>query len=256
MKKSGTGCVLFLALALITGLSVLYWRDVGKRILTVNTSVNGTEFPICSVEREEPWIALAFQVKGNNENLQKIEQVLEKNQVKATFFVNGAWVEDYPENVRKMIERGHDLGNSGEKYREMTELSQRACRNQIRRLHDRIRKEFGYEMHLSFLPYGTYDNSVIQSIYACGYYPVCWSIDTMDWKNYGEQDIISQIMENENLKNGAIIRWNTNGKYTVQALEKVLEMLREKGYEMVSVSQLIYRENFYMDSSGRQFKKK
>ena len=37
--------------------------------------------------------------------------------------------------------------------------------------------------------YGRYDNSVIQSVYACGYYPVCWSVDTMDWKNYGEQDI-------------------------------------------------------------------
>ena len=77
----------------------------------------------------------------------------------------------------------------------------------------------------------------------------------MDWKNYGKQDIISRVTEHEDLKNGAIIRWNTNGKYTVEALEQVLKILREKGYEVVPVSRLIYRENFYMDSSGRQFAK-
>lgn len=255
MKKSGIGGVLLLALILITGLSILYWRDVGERLMTASASVNGTEYPIYSVECRDPRIALSFQVKGSNENLRKIEKVLEKNQVKATFFVDGAWAKAYPEDVRNLIEGGHDLGSSGKEYREMTALSQRACRNQIRQLHESIREKFGYEMELFSLPYGRYDNRVIQSIYACGYYPVCWSVDTMDWKNYGKQDIISRVTEHEDLKNGAIIRWNTNGKYTVEALEQVLKILREKGYEVVPVSRLIYRENFYMDSSGRQFAK-
>lgn len=256
MKKTGMGWVLFLALVMITGLSVLYWRDVGERILTVSTGINGMEFPVCSVEREEPWVSLVFQVKGASENLQKIERVLEKNQVKATFFVDGGVVKDNPECVKQIIEGGHDLGSSGEEYRKMTELSPGACRSQIRKLHNHMRKEFDCEMDLFSLPYGSYDNNVIQSVYACGYYPVYWSVDTMDWKNYGEQDIIYQVMENENLKNGAIIRWNTNGKYTAAALEKVLEMLKEKGYEVVPVSRMIYRKNFYMDGSGRQFLKK
>lgn len=256
MKKSGIGGVLFLALTLITGLSVLYWRDVGERLMTANASVNGTEFPIYSVECGEPRIALTFQVKGRSENLRKIEKVLEENQVKATFFVDGEWAENYPEDVKNIIEGGHDLGSNGKEYREMTELSQRLCRNQIRQLHDSILENFGYEMELFSMPYERYDNRVIQSVYACGYYPVCWSVDTMDWKNYGVQDIISQVMEHENLKSGAILRWNTNGKYTAEALEKILGTLQEKGYEIVPVSRLIYRENFYMDSSGRQFAKK
>ena len=78
MKKSGIGGVLLLALTLITGLSILYWRDVGERLMTASASVNGTEYPIYSVECRDPRIALSFQVKGSNENLRKIEKVLEK----------------------------------------------------------------------------------------------------------------------------------------------------------------------------------
>lgn len=242
MKKSGAGAVLLLALVMITALSVLYWKDVGERLMLVNACGEGAGHPICSVEKGESEVSFFIQVKGENKKVQGILDVLEKMHTKASFFVDGEWMEKYPEDVEKIIENGHDLGSTGISGEQMTELSQRECRKQMIDLRNEVRKQFSYDMFFCSPPCGTYSKRVIQSIYACGYYPVGWSVDSQDWKNYGEKEILRQVIENENLENGAIIRWNTNGKYTAAVLESAVEMLREKGYKIVPVSKLIERK--------------
>ena len=72
MKKSGAGAVFALALVMITGLSVLYWRDVGEKLVTASSSVNGRELPIYSVETEKPEISISFDAAWGNEDTQKI----------------------------------------------------------------------------------------------------------------------------------------------------------------------------------------
>lgn len=252
MNKSGAGAVLILALVMITGLSVMYWKDVGERIVTATSSVDGQEIPICSVQTDVPLISLSFDTVWGNEDTQRILEILANHQVKATFFVTGSWVEQYPEIAGKILECGHDLGNYSEHYRQMDEISGEECRKEIMELHERVKKLTGYEMNLFRPPYGNYNNTVIKTVYACGYYPVLWSLDSLDWKNYGTEDIIEWVTENENLGNGTIILCRNGGKYTVEALDGLLTGLEEQGYELVPVSQLIYKEHYYMDLSGRQ----
>lgn len=66
------------------------------------------------------------------------------------------------------------------------------------------------------------------------------------------EDIITRVTENKDLGNGAIILCHNGAKYTAQALDELLTKLTEKGYELVPISQLIYKENYHMDASGRQ----
>lgn len=172
MKKSGAGAVFALALVMITGLSVLYWRDVGEKLVTASSSVNGRELPIYSVETEKPEISISFDAAWGNEDTQKILEILSKHQVKATFFMTGGWVEKYPEDVKKILEDGHDLGNHSENHRQMSQLSAEECRKEIMTVHEKVKKLTGYEMNLFRPPYGDYNNTVIQTAYACGYYPI------------------------------------------------------------------------------------
>ncbi|MBS6195943.1 MAG: polysaccharide deacetylase family protein [Clostridiales bacterium] len=239
MKRSGTGAVIALALVMITALSILYWKDVGEKVVAASTGGSGRRQPICSVETKKQEVAVSFDVDGEAENLLRILEVLEGQQTKATFFVTGNWVEKYPEEVKAILEAGHDLGNHGENHRQMSELSAKECREEIMLLHERVKKLTGYEMELFRPPYGEYNDTVAGTASACGYHSVCWSIDSLDWKNYGAEDIKRQVLENENLGNGAIILFRSGSKYTEEALGKALEGLREKGYTPVPVSWLL-----------------
>lgn len=252
MKKSGAGAVIVLALVMITGLSVMYWKDVGEKLITASTSVEGREVPICSAEKEEPEISLTFDVTGSGESVRKILDILEKQQVKATFFVTGEWVQKFPEDTKRILTAGHDLGNNSENHRQMGELSVEECRKEIMQLHDRIKELTGREMNLFRPPYGEYNNTVIRTAYTCGYYPICWNIDSQDWKDYGADDILKQVTENENLGNGAIIFCHTESKHIADALEKIVGELKGKGYTLVPVSELIYREHYHMEMAGKQ----
>lgn len=65
-------------------------------------------------------------------------------------------------------------------------------------------------------------------------------------------NIIKTVLENKNLGNGSIILCHNGAKYTADALDALITELQEKGYELVPVSELIYKENYHMDVSGRQ----
>ncbi len=79
-------------------------------------------------------------------------------------------------------------------------------------------------------------------------------VDSLDWKDYGVESIIKTVTENKELKNGAIILMHNGAKYTAQALPAVIEKLQADGYEIVPISQLIYKENYHLDVTGKQIK--
>ena len=82
--------------------------------------------------------------------------------------------------------------------------------------------------------------------------PVQWDVDSLDWKDYGVQEIINTVCNHKSLGNGTIILCHNGAKYTAQALDTMITQLKEKGYEFVPISQLIYKENYHMNHEGRQ----
>ena len=78
------------------------------------------------------------------------------------------------------------------------------------------------------------------------------SLDSLDWKEYGVQDEINRVLNHKNLGNGSIILFHNDAKYTPEALDSIIKGLKEKGYEIVPISELIMRENYSINSQGRQ----
>ena len=78
-------------------------------------------------------------------------------------------------------------------------------------------------------------------------------MDSLDWKDYGADAIVSRVLDHKHLGNGSIVLMHNGAKYTKDALPRVIEGLQEKGYELVPISELIYTDNYEMDHEGRQF---
>lgn len=228
-----------------------HWKQ-NPALISVHSTVNGRELPIYNVQTDEPKISISFDAAWGNDDTSKILEVLKKHQIHATFFMTGGWVESYPDDVKAILADGHDLGNHSENHKNMSQLSEEEIQSELMTVHNKVKELTGYDMFLFRPPYGDYDNEVIQTVKGCNYYPIQWSIDSLDWKNYGVEDIINRVCNSDKLQGGAIILCHNGAKYTAEALDQLLTGLEEKGFQLVPISELIIREDYHVDVNGMQ----
>ena len=96
---------------------------LGDAAVAVNSSYGDRELPIYSVKTEEKKIALSFDAAWGSDDFNQIMEILDKHKVKTTFFMTGEWVEKYPDCVKTLVEKGHDLGNHSATHPDMTTIS-------------------------------------------------------------------------------------------------------------------------------------
>ena len=213
------------------------------------------KLPIYCVDTDEKKIAISFDAAWGADDTDELLRILEENDVKTTFFMCGYWVDDYPEEVKKIAEAGHDLGNHSSTHPHMSQLSKEQIKQELMETEEKVKSLTGVDMDLFRPPFGEYNNNVIEAAEECGYYTVQWDVDSLDWKEYGVESEINQVLNHKHLGNGSIILFHNDAKYTPQALDAIIKGLKEKGYEIVPVSELIIRENFEMNHEGRQILK-
>lgn len=239
-------------------LSVMVVFFAGIHFIPKVVSVSGgniKKIPIYCVDQKEKKVALSFDAAWGNEQTATILEILAKHNVKVTFFMTGGWVEKYPEDVKAIAAAGHDLGNHSENHKHMSQLAKQQSMAEIKSPHDKVKELTGIDMNLFRAPYGDYNNTLIDAVKDSGYYCIQWDVDSLDWKDYGVDCIVKNILDNKHLGNGSIILMHNGAKYTPAALEAVIIGLQEKGYEIVPISQLIYTGEYTIDHEGRQFAK-
>jgi polysaccharide deacetylase family sporulation protein PdaB len=225
------------------------------KALSVTNIANARELPIYCVDSPEKKVALSFDAAWGNEDTAEILKILEKNNVKVTFFMTGGWIEKYPDDVKAIAAAGHDLGNHSENHKHMSQLSKEQSIEEIMKPHNKVKELTGIDMNLFRPPYGDYNNTLIQATREAGYHCIQWDVDSLDWRDYGVKSIVNTVVDHEHLGNGSIILCHNGAKYTKDALDSMITGLKEKGYEIVPISQLIYTGEYYMDHEGRQFEK-
>lgn len=190
-----------------------------------------------------------------NEDTGKILEILKKHNIHVTFFMTGGWIESYPDDVKAIAAAGHDLGNHSENHKQMSQLSKEQCIEEIMKPHNKVKELTGKEMILFRPPYGDYNNTLIEATKESGYHCIQWDVDSLDWKDYGVDSIINTVLNHKHLGNGSIILCHNGAKFTADALDALITGLQDKGFEIVPISELIYKENYQMDHEGRQFQK-
>lgn len=205
MKKNGTQKVLIFGLCMVAALSILYSSGARERFISANGAAVNRELPIHCVETAEKQIALSFDTTSGNEDIGAILETLANHDITSTFFLTGDWVKRYPEEVKMIQSAGHDLGSLGSSHTRMSSLSDGQRKNEFLDVHNEIKELTGVDVELFRPPYGDYNNDVILDARACDYYPVQWSVDSLDWRDYGVDSIVKTVCEDNNLRDGAII---------------------------------------------------
>lgn len=225
----------------------------GEDTVPASALVQSRRLPIYCVQTEAPKVSLSFDAAWGNEDTNDLLSILAKHNIKTTFFMTGGWVESYPEDVKAISDAGHDLGNHSENHKQMSQLSAEECKDEIQKVHDKVKELTGKDMFLFRPPYGDYNDTLIEAANGLGYHVIQWDVDSLDWKDYGADAIVSKVVDHPHLGNGSIILMHNGATYTKDALEQVITGLTDKGYEIVPISELIYTENYEMDHEGRQF---
>ena len=215
----------------------------------------GNDIPIYSVETMEKVVSITFDAAWGASDTDIILELLEKYNAKSTFFMCGYWIEKYPEEAKRIMNNGHDIANHGNKHAHVASLDYEGNIREIKDAHSIAFDILGIEMDLYRPPYGEYNDTVLKAARDLGYFTIQWDVDSLDWKREGVDKMVDRVLNHKNLKNGSILLFHNDLDDTPDALEIILNSLIDKGYSFKPISELIYRENFEQDITGRQFKK-
>ena len=221
----------------------------GAMALAVNGKAKKS-LPIYSVERADNKIAISFDCAWGVEHTDVILDALDKFNVKCTFFAVEFWVEKYPEYCKKIIGRGHEIGTHSKTHPKMSRLKKAQIEEEITSSKQAIEKVTDTAVTLFRPPFGDYDDLLIDTVSSLGLYSIQWDVDSLDWKDLSADKIAARVVKG--VKSGSIILCHNNGLHTAESLPLIFSPLLSQGYEVVKISDLIYKENYEILPDGRQ----
>ena len=219
---------------------------------TIETASTSKQLPIYNVKTDEQKISLTINCAWNDDDIDKILETLDKHQVKVTFFMVGDWIEKYSESARKIHEAGHELANHSYNHPHVNNLNYDKNLEQIKKCSQLIEKITGNPSTLYRGPYGEYNDTVMQSAKDSNHSVIQWSIDTLDYKALTGEQMWERI--ESKLENGSIILMHNGTENTANSLDMIINNIKNKGFNIVSVSDLIYKDNYSIDNNGTQHK--
>lgn len=185
-----------------------------------------------------PFLAITFDDGPHPTNTPRLLDILKAHDVKATFFVVGTNARRYPQILRRMIAEGHEIGNHTLDHAKLTNLSPAAVEKELGVTHQTILDATGVAPRLMRPPYGAITASQKSWIKKkFGYPSILWSVDPEDWKRPGVSVVTSRLVSGA--RPGGILLAHDIHKPTIDAIPAVLQQLKQRGFQFVTVSQLI-----------------
>ena len=203
------------------------------------------------IDPSKPMVALTFDDGPDVQVDGVLMDELEKVNGRATFFVVGQRVEKFPEDIKNTVERGHEIGNHSYDHDiHLSSKGQDYIRNEFDKTDDAVEKAAGVRPALVRLPGGNISNDVKAVVKK----PlIFWSIDTEDWRSRDAEKTQNSILSQ--VKDGDIVLMHALYLSTAQACKTVIPELYARGYQLVTVSELIhFRGQNVQGGNGVQYK--
>ncbi len=202
----------------------------------------GTRDSYSSVNTNLPFLALTFDDGPHPVNTPKLLDILKARNVKATFYVVGTNAKRYPEILRRIIAEGHEIGNHTITHGDLSKMSESQVRKELTDSHQAILSATGVAPRTMRPPYGAISKAQKTWIRREFNYPsILWSVDPEDWKRPGSSDVASRLVSGA--KPGGILLVHDIHAPTIDAIPSAVDQLKQKGFQFVTVTQLIAMEN-------------
>ncbi len=182
-------------------------------------------------------MALGINVAWGEEFLPAMLDILATNQVRATFYFVGTWVRQFPELVGKIAQGGHEIANHGLYHGHPTQMGRAELVRLITENQEMLVQAAGQEPSKLFAPpYGEVNDKVAAVAAEIGYRTIMWTRDTIDWQRPAPDTIVARATRE--MTNGNIILMHPTSP-TVVALPRVIKAIRDAGYQLVTVTELL-----------------
>tara|TARA_R110002110_G_scaffold65206_5_gene180092 strand:+ start:36500 stop:37207 length:708 start_codon:yes stop_codon:yes gene_type:complete len=196
--------------------------------------------PVRFIKTDQKVVALTFDDGPSKPYTEQILAILDKHNVKATFYLLGVSIKSYPEIVKQTIKSGHELGNHSMYHKKLKNKNADSIAREVSNV-DELIKKMGYTKELTFRsPYGQVSPSIQQAMDKLGKKNVLFSYLPKDWEGPAAKVIHDRIMTR--VRPGFIITLHDGGKRrqtTVEATEMLIESLQSQGYRFVTITELL-----------------
>ncbi len=244
--------------------SLLMFLAVVLAGILLSISFNGTvaasvyfggnlrKVPIYNVKTNEKVVAISFDAAWGADKTEKIMEILKEYNANATFFLVGFWVENYPEITKKIAENGFEIGTHSNTHPDMAKLDANQMKLELETSVKILEDTTGKKVELFRPPYGSYNNTLIETCESLNLTTIQWDVDSLDWKGISAVDITTRILNK--VFNGSIILCHNNSDHILDALPMVLDRLQKRGYTIKCIGDIIYKDNFTINHMGTQIK--
>lgn len=226
---------LFMFIAALFTIGVIYTE---RENITVFSA--GEPSAVYSIPTDKKIVALTFDVSWGEKRTEPILQILkDKGVTKSTFFLSSPWSKSHPEIVKQIVDGGFEIGSHGHKHVNYSSLSDEEIRKQIQTADTILSEMTGKSPNLIRMPNGDFDKRVLRIANDLNYKVIQWDTDSLDWMNKGVNNIINRVVTKAHPGDIILLHASDSCKQTHEALPIIIDKLRAKGYEFVTVTELM-----------------
>ncbi|CAG7647289.1 hypothetical protein PAESOLCIP111_05353 [Paenibacillus solanacearum] len=226
---------MIICVAVLFAIGIIYSESENVTVFSQNEPA-----AVYSVQTEKKLIALTFDISWGDKRTEPILKILEDKGIKkATFFLSSPWASSHPEIVKHIKDGGWEIGSHGHKHVNYSSLTDEEIKTQIQTAHKVLSDVTGKAPNLLRLPNGDFDKRVLRIAHDMNYTVVQWDTDSQDWLNKGTETIINRVVDKAHPGDIVLMHASDSSKQTHEALPVIIDKLRAKGYEFVTVSELM-----------------
>jgi polysaccharide deacetylase family sporulation protein PdaB len=198
----------------------------------------GTELPVFYIKTDKKAVALTFDISWGTKTPDLVLPILRQHNQRATFFLSGPWAAKHEKIVKAIVSDGHEIASHGNEHVNLSQYDMSRVTANIAKADDVLRRISGKRLRFFRPPNGDYDDVVVGAARDLGYETIIWSTDSLDWKNPGAEYMVKRVVDS--VFPGAIILCHSSdsSKQIHLALPGMIDGLKAKGYEIVTLGEL------------------
>jgi len=195
--------------------------------------------PIYRGNPAKPMVSLMINVAWGNQYILPMLDILDEENVKVTFFLDGSWLSKNPELATEMLKRGHEMENHAYTHPNMSTLSRARATVEIEKTQKLLKESLGVTNKWFAPPSGDFDQETVEIASSLGLKTVLWTVDTVDWRNPSPESIVAKITSKAEA--GTLVLMHPTASSS-KALKAMIRGIKAKGLQLGTVSQTLSAE--------------
>ncbi|MEK4294691.1 polysaccharide deacetylase family protein [Paenibacillus sp. FSL R5-0914] len=195
--------------------------------------------PIYRGNPVKPMVSLMINVAWGNQYIVPMLDILDEENVKVTFFLDGSWLSKNPELATEMLKRGHEMENHAYTHPNMSTLSRARATVEIEKTQKLLKESLGVTNKWFAPPSGDFDQETVEIASSLGLKTVLWTVDTVDWRNPSPESIVAKITSKA--EPGTLVLMHPTASSS-KALKAMIHGIKAKGLQLGTVSQTLSAE--------------